>query len=65
MEENEKYLFEANTVKNNEGPAEERRDSFSLRIGGTFYDVTTHLKTGGTRTGLNQFKEMLLANQYV
>ena len=53
MEENEKYLFEANTVNDNEDPAEERRDSFSLRIGGTFYDVTTHLKTGGTRTVLN------------
>lgn len=65
MEENEKYLFEANTVNDNEDPAEEKRDSFSLRIGGTFYDVTTHLKTGGTRTVLNQFKEMLLANQYV
>ena len=65
MEENEKYLFEANTVNDNEDPAEEKRDSFSLRIGGTFYDVTTHLKTDGTCTVLNQFKEMLLANQYV
>ena len=65
MEENEKYLFETNTVNDNEGTAEEKCDSFSLRIGGTFYDVTTHLKTDGTRTVLNQFKEMLLANQYV
>ena len=65
MEENEKYLFETNTVYDNEYPAEEKRDSFSLRIGGTYYDVTTHLKTDGTRTVLNQFKEMLLANQYV
>ena len=65
MEENEKYPFEANTVNDKEDPAEEKRDSFSLRIGGTFYDVTTHLKTVGNRTVLNQFKEMLLANQYV
>ena len=65
MEENEKYLFEANTVNDKEGPAEEKRNSFSLRIGGTFYDVTTHLKTDGTRTVLNQFKETLLTNQYV
>ena len=65
MEENEKYLFEANIVNDKEGPAEEKRNSFSLRIGGTIYDVTTHLKTDGTRTVLNQFKEMLLANQYV
>ena len=65
MEENEKYLFETSTVNDNEGTVEGKRDSFSLRIGRTFYDVTTHLKTDGTRTVLNQFKEMLLANQYV
>ena len=29
------------------------------------YDVTTHLKTEGKRTVLNQFKALLLANQYL
>ena len=40
-------------------------DSFSMQIGGTVYDVTTHLKTEGKRTVLNQFKALLLANQYL
>lgn len=57
MTENEKYLFET--------PADEKQNSFTLRIGGTLYEVTTHLKTDGTRTVLNRFKEMLLANQCV
>lgn len=57
MTENEKYLFET--------PADEKQNNFTLRIGGTLYEVTTHLKTDGTRTVLNRFKEMLLANQCV
>jgi hypothetical protein len=61
----EKYLFEIEPNNDKDNAAIEKRDHFSLRIGGTYYDVTTHLKTGGTRTVLNQFKEMLLANQYV
>ena len=38
---------------------------FYMKIGGTVYDVTTHLKTEGKRTVLNQFKALLLANQYL
>lgn len=37
---------------------------FSIEIGNTVYDVTTHLKTDGNRTVLNQFKELLLVTQY-
>lgn len=61
----EKYLFETEATEIKDNPVEEKQDHFSLRIGGTFYDVTTHFKTDGKRTVLNQFKEMLLANQYV
>lgn len=61
----EKNLFEAEPTDIKDNPAEEKQDHFSLRIGGTFYDVTTHFKTDGKRTVLHQFKEMLLANQYV
>ena len=61
----EKYLFEANPDNVNENAVNEKQDHFSLRIGGTFYDITTHFKIDGKRTVLNQFKEMLLANQYV
>ena len=60
-----KYLFETEPTEIKDKAAEEKQDHFSLRIGGTYYDVTTHFKTDGKRTFLNQFIEMLLANQYV
>ena len=56
----EKYLFEGRVPDTDE----KRKDSFSMKIGGTVYDVTTHLKTEGKRTVLNQFKALLLASQY-
>ncbi len=34
--------------------------SFSIRIGGTEYLVSTHMKTEGKRTVLDQFKQMLI-----
>ena len=56
----EKYLFEERVPDTDE----KRKDTFSMKIGGTVYDVTTHLKTEGNRTVLNQFKELLLVTQY-
>ncbi len=34
--------------------------NFSLKIGGTVYDVTTHWNTEGKQTVLEQFKNLLL-----
>lgn len=56
----EKYLFEEKMPLADK----EKEDTFSMKIGNTIYDITTHLKTEGKRTVLNQFKELLLANQY-
>lgn len=56
----DKYLFEEKMPLTDE----EKEDTFSMKIGNTIYDITTHLKTEGKRTVLNQFKELLLANQY-
>lgn len=39
--------------------------SFSLRIGGTEYLVSTHMKTEGKRTVLDQFKQMLIQSGLV
>ncbi len=39
--------------------------SFSLRIGGTEYIVSTHMKTDGKRTVLDQFKQMLIQSGLV
>ena len=32
-------------------------DSFSMRIGGTVYEVTTHFDTDGKETVLKQFRD--------
>lgn len=39
--------------------------SFSIRIGGTEYLVSTHMKTEGKRTVLDQFKQKLIQNGLV
>ena len=41
MNEKEKYLFEERVPDTDEN----RKSTFSMKIGGTVYDVTTHLKT--------------------
>lgn len=56
----DKYLFEEKMPLTDK----EKEDTFSMKIGNTIYDITTHLKNEGKRTVLNQFKELLLANQY-
>ena len=40
MNEKEKYLFEERVPDTDE----KRKSTFSMKIGGTVYDVTTHLK---------------------
>ena len=39
--------------------------SFSIRIGGTEYIVSTHMKTEGKCTVLDQFKQLLIQNGLV
>ena len=40
-------------------------DSFSMKIGGTVYEVTTHFDTEGKETVLRQFRDMLLELQRI
>ena len=40
-------------------------DSFSMRIGGTVYEVTTHFDTDGRETVLKQFQDLLLEMQNI
>ncbi|MBQ7647271.1 MAG: hypothetical protein IJS94_08390 [Clostridia bacterium] len=35
-------------------------NTFTMKIGGTFYDVTTHFSTEGKQTVLEQFKNLIL-----
>ena len=37
--------------------------SFSMQIGGTVYEVTTHFDTDGRETVLKQFRDLLLELQ--
>lgn len=40
-------------------------DFFSMQIGGTVYEVTTHFNTEGKETVLRQFRDLLLKLQNV
>ncbi len=40
-------------------------DSFSMQIGGTVYEVTTHFDTDGKETVLKQFRDLLLELQTI
>ena len=35
-------------------------DNFTMKIGGTTYEVTTHFSTKGKETVLHQFKDLLI-----
>ena len=39
-------------------------DEFSLREGGTTYDVTLHFNTEGNQSILRQFKDMILSDTH-
>jgi hypothetical protein len=41
---------------------EAAEESFSMKIGGTTYEVTTHFDPDGRQSVLEQFKELLLKN---
>lgn len=45
--------------------AGDQEDTFSMKIGGTTYDVTTHFNPNGKQSVLEQFKELLLKNDLV
>lgn len=42
-----------------------RKTEFSMKIGGTQFDVTTHFNTDGRESVLQQFKELILAKKLV
>ena len=46
-----------------DGHPYENTPAFSMKIGGTVYDVTTHWNTEGSQTVLQQFKELLLSHR--
>ena len=44
-------------------PFYESTPTFSVKLGGTVYEITTHWNTEGSQTDLQQFKELLLSGR--
>ena len=40
-------------------------DSFSMKIGGTVYEVSTHFSTDGKQSVLQQFRDLLLSQNLI
>ena len=40
-------------------------NTFSVKIGGTFFDVTTHFNADGKQTVLEQFKRLILVEKLI
>ena len=43
--------------------ADDGDNTFSVKIGGTFFDVTTHFNADGKQTVLEQFKNLILSKK--
>jgi len=41
-----------------------KEDSFSIKIGGTTFDVRTHFNTDGKQTILEQFEQLLMRHKF-
>ena len=40
-------------------------DCFTMKVGGTTYEVTTHFNTEGTQSVLDQFKSLILSKNLI
>lgn len=40
-------------------------NKFSVKIGGTFFEVTTHFNTEGKQSVLEQFKNLILSERLI
>ena len=45
--------------------ADDGDNKFSVKIGGTYFDVTTHFNVDGKQSVLEQFKNLILAEKLV
>ena len=43
----------------------EQSNHFSLKIGGTTYEVTTHFNADGRKSVLQQFEQLILENKLI
>ena len=50
-------------IKDKRNIAHKPSEKFSLKVGGTYFDVTTHFDTNGRQSVLRQFKDLILLTQ--
>ena len=43
--------------------ADDGDNTFSVKIGGTFFEITTHFNADGKQTVLEQFKKLILSKK--
>lgn len=52
-------------VKDKRNIVPQPANEFSLKVGGTYFDVSTHFDTNGRQSVLQQFKDLILLTQGV
>ena len=50
-------------VKEKRNIVNQPSNAFSLKVGGTYFDVSTHFDTTGRQSVLQQFKDLILLTQ--
>lgn len=52
-------------VKEKRNIVHQPTNEFSLKVGGTYFDVSTHFDTNGRQSVIQQFKDLILLTQAI
>ncbi len=61
----DEILLYSTAVKEKRNIVHQPTNEFSLKVGGTYFDVSTHFDTTGRQSVLQQFKDLILLTQAV
>lgn len=61
----DEILLYSTAVKEKRNIVHQPTNEFSLKVGGTYFDVSTHFDTNGRQSILQQFKDLILLTQTV
>lgn len=61
------YVLPYDRTRNNVYPIQivPQKNNYSMKIGGTTFDVTTHFNDQGRQSVLEQFKELILSERLI
>lgn len=59
----DEILTYSTAVKEKRNIVNQPDNKFSLKVGGTYFDVSTHFDTTGRQSVLQQFKDLILLTQ--